>query len=1145
MAFATSSGITPLFAQAVPPPVDIFVDESIGVGDGNDAVTDANINVTESVTVTDGPTVTPPAVINVTESVTVTDTGGPVTSAIFVDAGVDQTVNAGEVATLAASVITLNPELATAQVDWADGNADGVAVTSAGAIAPTHIYPLVGQYEVTVSVVGPFGDTGTDTTIITVVNAPPEVDAGGPYIGNVGEAIILSAIGFDPDSEPITYAWDLNNDGLYDDSADQATIFFATVSGSFIVAVEVTDAVGQVANDTETVVVLGAPAIIGTPGPPEISISPTGSITAPEGDTLYIEALVNGDEVASFANLTFFLDGVVLTTVGSDAGYEFPQFTYVLGLPLPPIPVGSTSLSLSINATVTDGLSASATSEILSIRVIPAEENSAGDDPGNLSAGKIAGTAVIGEIIRFTATEIWVAADFSAVRVHVDSNATKLSAELGAEAYATGNRVVVIADGPVAGGNATALKITPIPTKAQREHKRVLVVKSDADETAKVVDENGEELGQADASDVGAEAGDQVIVIVKANNGGTGRKEVKVVSTTKDIGERLDEIAQKRFDDGELTDSADVDKLREDQRARDEERVDKIAEKTDDDGGAGAVVKEAVAKADERIKADHAADEADPLKIVRQETASNAASEEHTIAECASQLLGRKISRKADVTLGEAQRVQAECIGDDGGPVDDTPPPEVIACAERVLGRTLDGPISDEEKAKVAGECVGIGGDGGDRGTPPPDVLECIEELLGRPLDNNVSTDELTRIDAACGAPEDGGGRDGGPDGAPPAEVIECIERVLGRPFDGQATADERAKFEQECSGPAGGPGPDQPVPPNVLECIEKVLGRPLDGNVTPDERAKFDEACGAPTGDPQGPGDGPSAGNGPPPEIAACIERVLGRSADGPVSEEEKTKISEECVGLGEPSEPPPPSDVLVCAEKALGHGIDGPISDDEAEMIRQACAPPEDHDGAGPPPGGSGEANKQVAFCDANPNDPHCENFEPPHDDGQGQPPEGGNGSLPPIDDELAKLCAENPRDLKCSGDAPPPSPADGDQLATLCADNPQDPKCSHDAAPPPPPADDDELAKLCADHPQDPKCGGDATPPPPPAPTEGDELAKLCADHPADPECGGDATPPPPPDEGDNVEHTLTPEQTLKEHCAANPSDPKCAS
>ena len=1013
--------LTNVSAQELPA-IEILVDEKVGITDGNQAAGPTAIN--EQETVTDDVTLHPPLMLAVSESVTVNDAGGPVSAAIIVDAGAPQVVGQGETTTLAALVTTLNPELTSTEVNWGDGVTDTPVPIATGVLAPTHVYANLGIYDVAVTVTGPFGDVGSDTTSITVIDSPPAVDVGGPYVGNIGEAIILSAAGFDPGGESITYAWDLNNDGLYDDSADQTTIFSATTPGSFVVAVEVTDAVGQVANDTGAVEIQGAPPGVDPmiADSPQVAISPVGSITAAKAEIVYIESLVTGssEELATLDDLTFFIDGVILTTVGPSDGYAFPQFTYVLGVPMPQVPVGSSTLTVAINATVTDSANASGTSEALNVTVGRAKTD---DDraPGDLdlgsSSGKIAGRAVIGTILRLNPKEIWVAADLSAVRVHIDPNATELASELGAGAFAVGNRVVVIADGPVKGGNATTIKITPIPTKALREHKRVLVVKSDDGDTA------------------------------------------KVVSTTKDVSERLDEIAQKRFDAGELTAIADVDKLRDEQRARDEERVAQITGLAHGDDGAGAVIKAAVEKADEKIKVDQAIDEADPLKTIRQETASNAASEEHTIAECASELLGRKISRKADVTPGEAERVQAECIGDDGGPVDDVPPPEVIECAERVLGRTLDGPISDEEKALVAGECAGIGGE--DRGDPPPDVLACIENVLGRPLDQNVSVDEFAKIDVACGAPEDGGGREGGgtgSGGAPPPEVIECIERILGRTFDGQATADERAKFEQECQAPAGGGGdPGQLAPPNVLECIENVLGRPLDGNVTPDERAKFGEVCGAPQGDPQDPPDGPGAGNGPPPEIAACVERVLGRSADGPVSKEEKTKISEECVGLGSPSEPPPPSDVLVCAEEALGHKIDGPINDDEAENIRQSCAPPEDQDGVAPPPGGSDEANKQVAFCDANPNDPHCENFVPPHDGDQSLPPlDGEGGGLPPIDDGLAKLCAENPRDPKCGGDAtpPPPPPPDGggekhtlspeEELKEHCAANPSDPKC-----------------------------------------------------------------------------------------------------
>ena len=49
--------------------------------------------------------------------------------------------------------------------------------------------------------------------------AAPTADAGGPYVINEGEQLILDGSGsIDPESGVMTYAWDLDNDGAYDDA---------------------------------------------------------------------------------------------------------------------------------------------------------------------------------------------------------------------------------------------------------------------------------------------------------------------------------------------------------------------------------------------------------------------------------------------------------------------------------------------------------------------------------------------------------------------------------------------------------------------------------------------------------------------------------------------------------------------------------------------------------------------------------------------------------------------------------------------------------------------------------------------------------------------------------------------------------------
>jgi hypothetical protein len=58
----------------------------------------------------------------------------------------------------------------------------------------------------------------TATTTVNVINLEPTANAGGPYTINESYGVTLSGSGSDPGGDAISYAWDLNFDGLYDDS---------------------------------------------------------------------------------------------------------------------------------------------------------------------------------------------------------------------------------------------------------------------------------------------------------------------------------------------------------------------------------------------------------------------------------------------------------------------------------------------------------------------------------------------------------------------------------------------------------------------------------------------------------------------------------------------------------------------------------------------------------------------------------------------------------------------------------------------------------------------------------------------------------------------------------------------------------------
>ena len=84
---------------------------------------------------------------------------------------------------------------------------------------------------------------------------PPSADTGGPYVTNEGQDIMLSAAGSSDDGT-LTYAWDLDDDGQFDD-ATGITVPFTTVGhdGVFTVRVKATDPDGayDVADTTVTV----------------------------------------------------------------------------------------------------------------------------------------------------------------------------------------------------------------------------------------------------------------------------------------------------------------------------------------------------------------------------------------------------------------------------------------------------------------------------------------------------------------------------------------------------------------------------------------------------------------------------------------------------------------------------------------------------------------------------------------------------------------------------------------------------------------------------------------------------------------------------------------------------------------------------
>jgi len=94
----------------------------------------------------------------------------------------------------------------------------------------------------------------SDTATVIVKTPTLIADAGGPYTGYVNEAIQItgSATGGVPS---YTYAWDLNNDGVYNDATGKTISHSWATQGTKTIYLKATDSVGTNATDSAIVTV--------------------------------------------------------------------------------------------------------------------------------------------------------------------------------------------------------------------------------------------------------------------------------------------------------------------------------------------------------------------------------------------------------------------------------------------------------------------------------------------------------------------------------------------------------------------------------------------------------------------------------------------------------------------------------------------------------------------------------------------------------------------------------------------------------------------------------------------------------------------------------------------------------------------------
>lgn len=163
--------------------------------------------------------------------------------------------------------------------------AGGGTLTGPGTVTNTFAAGLAaGTFTNTISASVPIsgGSIVLGNATVIVRDLPPTANAQGPYSGNEGAGLTLSASGADPNGGPVSLAWDLDNNGTYETNGATVTATFAD-NGSYPVGVRATDQGGLTATTTTTVTVLNvAPTItaVSNNGPKQINQPVTIQVTA-------------------------------------------------------------------------------------------------------------------------------------------------------------------------------------------------------------------------------------------------------------------------------------------------------------------------------------------------------------------------------------------------------------------------------------------------------------------------------------------------------------------------------------------------------------------------------------------------------------------------------------------------------------------------------------------------------------------------------------------------------------------------------------------------------------------------------------------------------------------------------------------------
>ena len=238
---------------------------------------------TVSLRVTDGQgrTSTDTATVNITNVAPTLSISGAAT--VFVGSPYALTLSSSDPGSDTISSWTIN---------WGDGNTQ---VVSGNPSSVTHTYSSAGTFVISATATDEDGTYSSNTRSVTAsLDVPPAANAGGPYTVAEGGSVVLTGAG--SAGVGLTYAWDLDGDGIFGESGAAATRGVETgVSPTFsaagldgpssrTVSLRVTDSQNRTSTATATINITNVAPTLSIGGANSVNEGSTYTLTLSSSD---------------------------------------------------------------------------------------------------------------------------------------------------------------------------------------------------------------------------------------------------------------------------------------------------------------------------------------------------------------------------------------------------------------------------------------------------------------------------------------------------------------------------------------------------------------------------------------------------------------------------------------------------------------------------------------------------------------------------------------------------------------------------------------------------------------------------------------------------------------------------------------------